>query len=486
MAYCEWKVLISLPLGSARLERPSSVFRYTFEHFVYSKRRETSGPPVPAQLAVVPIEAVAAGDVQVLAACEQGKQSTPVIDLDVLADFPTIESVIASTQLRASRQLPDIRELLLYPTAPIPEASTLRHLTGLESLYAMPPCGDMRLNLDALPAAQMRKLALNRWLTVSVAPLEKMTGLVELSADLFRDSLDAVARMTDLKYLRILGPAKGWAKLRECTLLEEAHLIEVQIANLRRWNTWNRLRRFTLAGRGVKSLAGLESFQQLEQLTLLNQRVEDLTPLRELSHLTALTLRMPAGGVDLASVAALPQLRSLVIDDAAITDIESLRLPTLKPLAKASALEDLTLFGAVEDCDLTPLAELPKLRKLWLGPRIGASVDALRAARPDIQIDYTPIDPKWEAFTERVGNVTIQRPGEGLQQWSIFESLAPGLQLATNYAAESLIKREVKKRNPVLARRLSWDTEAGAVGVYANSESDIRELADILTDLLRP
>ncbi len=440
---------------------------------------------MPAQLTVVPIEAVAAGDGQVLAACEIGKERTPVIDLDVLVDFPTVESVIASTQVRASRQLPDIRELLLYPTAPIPEASTLRRLTGLESLYAMPPCGEMRLNLDALPAEQMRKLALNRWLNLSVAPLEKMTGLVKLSADLFHDSLDAVARMTDLQYLRILGPAKGWAKLRECTLLEEAHLIDAQIANLRRWNTWNRLRRFTLAGRGVKSLAGLESFQQLEELTLLNLRMEDLMPLWELSRLAALTLRMPAGGVDLASVAAIPQLRSLVIDDAAITDSESLRIPTLKPLAKASALEDLTLFGAVEDSDLMPLAELPRLRKLWLGPRIGASVDGLRAVRPDIQIDYTPIDPEWEAFKERVGNVTIQRPGEGLRQWSIFESLAPGLQLATNYAAESLIKKEVKKKNPALARRLSWDTEAGVVAVYADSESDIRAVADIINDLLR-
>jgi hypothetical protein len=433
----------------------------------------------------VPIEAVADGDLQVLAAREEGKERTPLIDLDVLAGFPAVESLVASTRLRASRQLPSIRELLLSSAAPLPEAATLRHLTGLEALYAQPTHGNVHLDLDALPAGQMRKLALTRWLTKSLAPLERMTGLEQLKVDLFREPLDPVAGMTGLRYLCIHGPAKGWAKLRECTLLEEAHFIDVQIANLRRWNTWKRLRSFTLSGRGVKSLAGLENLEQLEQLTLLNLRTQDLSPLRELSRLTALTLRMPAGGVDLASVAALPRLRSLVVDDASITDSEVLRVPTLKVLAKAAALEDLTLFCAVEDGDLTPLAKLPRLRNLRLGSWICANVEALREARPDMLIDHTPLDPKWEKLKERVGEITIQRPGEGLKQWSIFESLASGLNLATNYAAESRIKKEIKKRNPDLAKRLSWDTEGGAVAVYADSEADIRVVADIANDLLR-
>jgi hypothetical protein len=193
---------------------------------------------------------------------------------------------------------------------------------------------------------------------------------------------------------------------------------------------------------------------------------------------------MPAGGVDLGSVAALPRLQSLVIDDAAVTDGEVLRLPTLKPLANVSALEELTLFGAVEDGDLGPLAELPRLRKLRLGPSIGADVEALRVARPDILIDYTPIDPKWEKLKERVGAVAIQKPGEGLEQWSIFESLAPGFGLATNYAAEARLKSELKKRDAELVKRLDWDTEAGAVGIYTDSEADIRAVAKAINDLL--
>ena len=289
----EWRMFFSLPLGPARLERPASVFRYTFEHFVHGLSRQADGSPASNRLSVVPIEAVAAGDKQVLAAGEQGKVGTLVVDLDVLADFPGVESVVVSTRLRASRPIPNIRELLFYPGTSFPDATTLRHLTGLVTLYSTVG-SDVPLDLDAIPARQMRKLALTRWLAKSLAPLERITGLEQLKVDLFRDPLDAVAGMKDLQYLSINGPAKGWAKLRECTLLEEAHFIDVQIANLRCWNTWKRLRSFTLSGREVKSLAGLESFEQLEQLTLVNLRMQDLSPLRELPRLTALTLRMPA------------------------------------------------------------------------------------------------------------------------------------------------------------------------------------------------
>ena len=61
-----------------------------------------------------------------------------------------------------------------------------------------------------------------------------------------------------------------------------------------------------------------------------------------------------------------------------------------------------------------PLAELPELRRLWLTEI--ANVEELRAARPDIDIhyhyDHYPLpDPIREALEERVGAVTIWKPG---------------------------------------------------------------------------
>jgi hypothetical protein len=471
-----------LPPGEARLRRPASVVRYTYEDFEAASNGRIDRLWRANSIPIVPIEAVSPGDVQVIAAHEPRTPAEPVIDLGVIEDIPSVESVIVSTRVVATRALPNIRELLFTLGTPAPEPATLRQFTGLVALHAGFGVGRYRLDLESLPAEQMRKLGVSRWFVKSLTPLERMRGLRRLNADVFRDPLDAIGQMHDLEYLRLRGPAKGWVKLRDCTRLEEAHLIEVQIANLRRWNTWSRLRTLTLAGRGVKSLAGLESCQGLEQLTLLNLKMNDLTPLRELPRLTALELRM-ADTVDLESVAALGKLRTFVIDSSR-RDAEPVRLQSLKPLVRAAALEEVVLWETlIEDGDLLPLADLKSLKKVRLASRIGADVEKLRAARPDLQIDYTPPDTRFDALREQVGFVTIQRPGEGLEQWSIFQDLASRFGVSTNYAAESRLKREVRKRNPELARRLDWDTEAGAVGCYANNEADIRAVADIVNQI---
>jgi hypothetical protein len=135
------------------------------------------------------------------------------------------------------------------------------------------------------------------------------------------------------------------------------------------------------------------------------------------------------------------------------------------------------LESLIEDGDLLPLADLKSLKKVRLGSRIGADVEKLRAARPDLEIHYTPPDTRFDALREQVGFVTIQRPGAGLPQWSIFQDLASRLGVSTNYAAESRVKREVRKRNP------EWDTEAGGVGCYADNEADIRAVANIVNEI---
>src|SRR5207245_2495797 len=142
-----------------------------------------------------------------------------VADLDELTAFSSVESVVAATQVRASRALPSVRELLVAPFAEFPEPATLRMLTGLQSLSASSLGYLTNLDLDALPATQMRKLAVNRWKTRHLPRLREMTGLVSLSVDLYREPLELVAGLGELRFLVVRGPARGWARLRECTRL---------------------------------------------------------------------------------------------------------------------------------------------------------------------------------------------------------------------------------------------------------------------------
>jgi hypothetical protein len=192
---------------------------------------------------------------------------------------------------------------------------------------------------------------------------------------------------------------------------------------------------------------------------------------------------MVAGNLDLASIAKIPNLRLLEIDDAVTTP---LRIPSLAPLRASTHLQEFSLLKTVvENADLTPLADLPNLRKLRLGSHIAAEVvDQLRAARPDIEIQYTPPDPKFAALQEVIGAVTILKPGPGQEVWSIFQSFAPALNLKTNYDAERRLKSEIKKSIPEISQRLDWDTEADAVAIYAPSESDIRSVASLINTLL--
>jgi hypothetical protein len=114
---------------------------------------------------------------------------------------------------------------------------SLARFTGLESLFMRFFEANAGLDLACLPASSMRQLAVSRWDVQSLAPLTNMTGLRQLDLKCFRDSLEPLSNMHDLKYVRVWEPAKAWALLRECTELEQAILIDIQMANMKRWNT---------------------------------------------------------------------------------------------------------------------------------------------------------------------------------------------------------------------------------------------------------
>src|SRR4051794_37018743 len=122
-----------LPLGDERLKRPATIFRYRFEHFArFGALEQRDRLPDHTETYVVPIEAVQPGDVQVVAARALTPGPEPlVIDLDPLAALSSVESIIATTVVRARRELPFIRELLVTAYSDLPECATLRQMTGL-------------------------------------------------------------------------------------------------------------------------------------------------------------------------------------------------------------------------------------------------------------------------------------------------------------------------------------------------------------------
>src|SRR5207302_698593 len=100
-------------------QRPETSRRYTFDDLLEGRiRPRLNKADAHPEQNIVPIESVAAGDKQVLAACEPKKHDQPLINLDVLADFPSVESVIASTKIRACASFTPICSAILWMELP--------------------------------------------------------------------------------------------------------------------------------------------------------------------------------------------------------------------------------------------------------------------------------------------------------------------------------------------------------------------------------
>ena len=85
------------------MQRPASVVRYTYEDFEAASNGRRDRSWRANSIPIVPTEAVSPGDEQVIAAHEPGKPWEPVIDLSVLKDIPSVESVVVSTRVVATR-----------------------------------------------------------------------------------------------------------------------------------------------------------------------------------------------------------------------------------------------------------------------------------------------------------------------------------------------------------------------------------------------
>lgn len=254
------------------------------------------------------------------------------------------------------------------------------------------------------------------------------------------------------------------------------------VPNLRQFRGWQRLRDLNVS-KGPKSLDGIEAFQELQRINMIMGPVSDLSPLAHLPKLAEVKMVFMKRCSDIAPLGRLPALRRLEIAQPIISSRDIVHVRSLKPLAGASRLEELVLLGtAVDDGDLMPLAEIPTLRRVQLGQDVGAELDTLRRARPDIEMQVMPQHTR-ASEGEVAGAVTVHRPSPGVRQWSIFEDLTEVVGGSTNYAAEARVRSAVKSSNAQLMSRLSFDTEAGAVGIYADSEADIRAVADIITVL---
>jgi hypothetical protein len=437
----------------------------------------------------VPIESVRPGDEQVLAARGPDRADEPPIDLEPLADCPSVHSIVSSTTLRLRRPLQHITELLVLSRVRVPDAETLGHLPSLERLWVGWAAGGQWLDVRAVSAG-LRSLAVCRHnlnIADNLPRFAELTRFSRLEPLSFRDCWpgDSIAPLGALVHLRQLSAdaRSGWRALRTCTGLHEVSAITARLSNLRAFDSWRDLRGLTLTGAEVRSFAGIEAFTKLERLHAAMIAADDLAPLRGLQQLHDLRLIGLKRVRDLDALSTLPALRRLEVGAAGAEYSDIIHVKSLRPLATAFNLEALVLQGTViEDGDLTPLFSLPRLRVVELFGDLAVQVAAIERARPDVQV-------RWHGAQappgEQVGVIYLRPPAGAIRNWWIREDLTGLFRVSTNSEAEELLRNALRVDDPSLLARLNFDTEADAVSVDAQLEPDVRKVAEVIERLRR-
>ena len=460
-------------------------------------------PPADVVAALPGIEAAGEGDGQVvIGPAPDGEDPEAPTSIDGLTEKPEVESVVTFRPVTASRPLPQIRSLFDFSRTRTDDviAPTYRNLPSLETLVtgrvkaeallALPklkdlcfdpkthhvPPGEVTMDLLNVPGASDRY----RIETDAEAVLARMPTLERLMVPGFhwRDRVDPIAELGGLRWLSL----HGWRNLRalgRLVNLERLSLVEIEMTNLRAYKELTGLRELRLMGR-MKSLDGIEALRAVETLRLRGHVVRDLTPLAALPHLRDLTLTYTDAVADYSPVGSLRSLRRFELTLGNITD--EAPLPSIGFLAGLDELEEVIIQNvALADPRLDALVALRRLRRVKLTGRAGPDVDGLRRRRPDLEIDtHLTGEP---AGRVHVGPIHYDAPIEGIEHWSIYQDVADLLRTPTNDAAERALRRRLKETDPSLLKRLEFDSESGAIGVYAATEADIRAVTEALRDL---
>lgn len=456
--------------------RPERVRDVSFEDVWFGRWLDLAG-------GVVPLEQLRAGDRQVGIFMPLRSLDPPPVELDRLAGYPSVRSVVGFGPVVLRTPLPAVEELYVD----VADEETLANLPNLRrAIVSFPyrsrddPSAVFSLDDLSVVSPKIVDLLCHVEMFGSVERLvETLPALERLQiGGLFDRSAAPLAALSELRWLGT-DAAKGLAKLGPLRKLESVSLdVEGRrFSGLRAFEGWGRLQRLRISGRGLKSIDGMEHFVSLESLFLYRTGVVDLSPLAGLARLADVRLDHPDRVGDFSPLGALPALRSLRIDLAPISGVGS--VPTIGFLRGSERLERLWLDAEIEDRDLSPLFELPALREVAVYGELRAQVAELQRRRPELQIHW---GPPLQAEGVWLGSVRYCELSTG--EWSIFQDMMELLGVESNIEAEGRVKGAISDHDLELFGRLDFDSEPDALGVSAPTEADIRQVAEIIQELV--
>ena len=354
------------------VRRPEVPQRLTFAQ-VYP--RHFTPHTAPFARLIVPLELVQEGDPQVVVHSRVGIHPMQPVSIDFLVDFPSVTSIVADQIVQARRPLPHIRELFVLNQFGTVDQQTLVNMPGLESLSLGSGFSTRRLSLEetethdwdsdrldlsvleSMPG--LRNLRFNSFAVKSIAPLQYLRRLECLRIEGLPQphKADPLAGLTALRCLGVEN-MKGLRCLGSLEDLECVEFYDPVLANLKAFKNWKRVTSMVLAGRGFKSLEGIQALSALEDLFLGRTGVSDLAPLEEAQGLRRLRLAHPDRIADFSPLRELTNLQELTIQMGSVAQLG--HLPTIDFVTGLERLEKLEVIGAViDDGSMEPLSASP-------------------------------------------------------------------------------------------------------------------------------
>lgn len=218
--------------------------------------------------------------------------------------------------------------------------------------------------LESLKGTGLRGVEIYAWDVKDITPLHHLPDLERISIDcLFTKAPDfSTFRQLTHFFLHWRPKAKS---VFDCSGLKRLNVTGYPAEDLQDLKNMAELRRLQIMSRKLVSLAGIESLQSLRTLDLAEcPKLESLTGIEKCQELQEVELENCKKVNDVSNLGELTNLRDVVLTDCG-------KIKSLQPLAKCRLLERLLFVGDtnVEDGELTPLLDMPELKRMWFADK---------------------------------------------------------------------------------------------------------------------
>ena len=214
--------------------------------------------------------------------------------------------------------------------------------------------------LEKLQDVGLRGVEVYAWDVKDVTPLQFISDLEYLGLQCEFTKAPDFSRFDRLKVCKLLW--RPMAKtILDCSGLKLLNVVNYPAEDLQKLTNMTGLRRLQISSRKLVSLAGIESLPSLRIMDLAEcPKLESLTGIETCQGLQVVELENCKKVNDISSLGELANLRDVVLTNCG-------KVKSLQPLAKCRLLESVTFAGDtnVEDGELTPLLDMPELKRMW-------------------------------------------------------------------------------------------------------------------------